>query len=330
MPAAKRRSAAADRVDGHADDQDFGGDEHRDDRGARHLEPRPPAVEGGTQRLRGVPPRRVGSVGERTSGRVPPGRVLFGNRGHLLGRCLRESSCPSYGAAPRMFRMTALRRYATARAARTKGVSAASALDRAYDRRVGTLGGGSAPPGERGADGRRPGRDDASGQLRRRSRRSSSGTTAPSTTSPTERCTTSRKRATRRKRRSSRPFAACERSSRGRNSRPGSSRSPITPAATGSTGASVTRARSCPSAPTPAPGPEQQAIALDEAARLRAAIDALPEKYRTVITLFHLQGKQYEEIASVLGLPMGTVKTHLFRAKEQLRRLLGGTEVTES
>ena len=61
-----------------------------------------------------------------------------------------------------------------------------------------------------------------------------------------------------------------------------------------------------------------------------AAIDALPEKYRTVITLFHLQGRQYEEIASVLGLPMGTVKTHLFRAKEQLRRLLGEMEVTES
>jgi RNA polymerase sigma-70 factor, ECF subfamily len=78
------------------------------------------------------------------------------------------------------------------------------------------------------------------------------------------------------------------------------------------------------------PGPEQQAIALDEASRLRTAIDALPEKYRTVITLFHLQGQQYEEISTVLGLPMGTVKTHLFRAKEQLRRLLSGMEVTES
>lgn len=79
----------------------------------------------------------------------------------------------------------------------------------------------------------------------------------------------------------------------------------------------------------PSPGPERQAIALDEARRLRAAIDALPEKYRTVITLYHLQGKQYEEIAEVLGLPMGTVKTHLFRAKEQLRKLLGTAEVPE-
>ena len=78
------------------------------------------------------------------------------------------------------------------------------------------------------------------------------------------------------------------------------------------------------------PGPEAQVIALDEASRLRTAIDALPEKYRTVITLFHLQGKQYEEIATVLDLPMGTVKTHLFRAKEHLRRLLGGMEVTET
>lgn len=80
----------------------------------------------------------------------------------------------------------------------------------------------------------------------------------------------------------------------------------------------------------PAAGPEGQVLALDEASRLRAAIEALPEKYRTVITLYHLQGKQYEEIAGVLGLPMGTVKTHLFRAKEQLRKMLSAAEVTES
>ena len=80
-----------------------------------------------------------------------------------------------------------------------------------------------------------------------------------------------------------------------------------------------------------APGPEESAIAGDEARRLRAAIERLPEKYRTVITLYHLQGKQYDEIATVLGVPMGTVKTHLFRAKEQLRKLLGEnkTEVPE-
>lgn len=73
------------------------------------------------------------------------------------------------------------------------------------------------------------------------------------------------------------------------------------------------------------PGPERRVIAMDEAERLRDAIARLPEKYRTVVTLYHLQGQQYEEIATVLGLPMGTVKTHLFRAKEHLRRLLGSS-----
>jgi RNA polymerase sigma-70 factor, ECF subfamily len=71
-----------------------------------------------------------------------------------------------------------------------------------------------------------------------------------------------------------------------------------------------------------AAGPELLAERSDEAARLRTAIDGLPEKYRAVITLYHLQGKQYEEIATVLNLPLGTVKTHLFRAKEQLRKVL--------
>jgi RNA polymerase sigma-70 factor (ECF subfamily) len=73
-----------------------------------------------------------------------------------------------------------------------------------------------------------------------------------------------------------------------------------------------------------APGPENVALERDEAQALRAAIDGLPEKYRTVITLYHLQGQQYEEIAEVLNLPLGTVKTHLFRAKELLRTRLSG------
>jgi RNA polymerase sigma-70 factor (ECF subfamily) len=70
------------------------------------------------------------------------------------------------------------------------------------------------------------------------------------------------------------------------------------------------------------PGPAQLVEQREEATALRAAIDALPEKYRAVITLYHLQGRQYEEIAEVLDLPMGTVKTHLFRAKDLLRKTL--------
>ena len=74
----------------------------------------------------------------------------------------------------------------------------------------------------------------------------------------------------------------------------------------------------------PRPGPAEETEREDEAGRLRRAIDSLPEKYRAVITLYHLQGLQYDEIALILGLPMGTVKTHLFRGKELLRKRLNG------
>ena len=58
-----------------------------------------------------------------------------------------------------------------------------------------------------------------------------------------------------------------------------------------------------PNRADPSAGPEALAERNDEARRLRAAIDGLPEKYRAVVTLYHLQGKQYEEIATVLNLP---------------------------
>src|SRR5580692_10160112 len=47
----------------------------------------------------------------------------------------------------------------------------------------------------------------------------------------------------------------------------------------------------------------------------------LPENYRRVITLFYLEQKAYEEVAQMLGLPLGTVKTLLFRAKKELLRV---------
>lgn len=52
------------------------------------------------------------------------------------------------------------------------------------------------------------------------------------------------------------------------------------------------------------------------------AMQTLPIKYRVVVTLFHIEGLGYEEIGKVLGLPMGTVKTHLYRAREILRERL--------
>jgi RNA polymerase sigma-70 factor, ECF subfamily len=49
----------------------------------------------------------------------------------------------------------------------------------------------------------------------------------------------------------------------------------------------------------------------------------LPENYRQVITLFYLEQKAYEEVALMLGIPLGTVKTLLFRAKKELLRING-------
>ena len=55
---------------------------------------------------------------------------------------------------------------------------------------------------------------------------------------------------------------------------------------------------------------------------IHEAINKLPHQYRLVITLFHLNGLSYEEISQVMEIPMGTVKTHIFRARELLKSKL--------
>ncbi|HEX5476022.1 MAG TPA: sigma-70 family RNA polymerase sigma factor [Vicinamibacterales bacterium] len=56
--------------------------------------------------------------------------------------------------------------------------------------------------------------------------------------------------------------------------------------------------------------------------RLDKAIAQLPEQYRVLVAAHYLQGIQYEALAAALDLPLGTVKTHLYRAKRRLRELL--------
>lgn len=55
---------------------------------------------------------------------------------------------------------------------------------------------------------------------------------------------------------------------------------------------------------------------------VRNAIDDLPEKYRKVIELRHMEEKSYKEIAKILDSPLGTVKAHIFRARELLYKAL--------
>ena len=56
---------------------------------------------------------------------------------------------------------------------------------------------------------------------------------------------------------------------------------------------------------------------------LERAIAKLPEEQRSVILLVGLEGMRYEEVASILDIPVGTVRSRLSRGREQLRILLG-------
>jgi RNA polymerase sigma-70 factor, ECF subfamily len=56
--------------------------------------------------------------------------------------------------------------------------------------------------------------------------------------------------------------------------------------------------------------------------RLHKAIDRLPLQYQLLVNGHYLNGMRYEDLSDALQLPMGTVKTHLHRAKRMLRRLL--------
>ena len=55
--------------------------------------------------------------------------------------------------------------------------------------------------------------------------------------------------------------------------------------------------------------------------RARDLIASLPPKYSAVLTLYHIQDLSYEEISQSLDLPIGTVKAHLFRARNALKKL---------
>jgi RNA polymerase sigma-70 factor (ECF subfamily) len=67
---------------------------------------------------------------------------------------------------------------------------------------------------------------------------------------------------------------------------------------------------------------DRQFTDLEVGDRLEKAIARLPANYRLLIAAHYLRGVQYDELAEALQLPLGTVKTQLYRAKQQLRRLL--------
>ena len=62
--------------------------------------------------------------------------------------------------------------------------------------------------------------------------------------------------------------------------------------------------------------------ALDRQALVQEHLSQLPAKYRIVLILRHLQEMTYEEMAEILTIPIGTIKTHLFRARNLLKERL--------
>lgn len=66
-------------------------------------------------------------------------------------------------------------------------------------------------------------------------------------------------------------------------------------------------------------GPEPPERRLTDVEQLLAQ---LPENYRAPVRLFYLEDKSYEEVAAMLALPLGTVKTYLHRARKELARTM--------
>ncbi len=74
------------------------------------------------------------------------------------------------------------------------------------------------------------------------------------------------------------------------------------------------------------PGPEERAQAKDELGRIGQALARLPEEYRLTLVLRFSQDLQLSEIANVLGIPLGTVKSRLSVGARKLRAALRDIE----
>jgi RNA polymerase sigma-70 factor (ECF subfamily) len=77
-----------------------------------------------------------------------------------------------------------------------------------------------------------------------------------------------------------------------------------------------------------APSPEQLSEKAERRAEIEEVVRSLPSAYRELIVLRHAQDMSYDEIAEVTGLPLGTVKNRIFRARETMRAELLARGIT--
>src|SRR5918911_4051831 len=76
------------------------------------------------------------------------------------------------------------------------------------------------------------------------------------------------------------------------------------------------------------PTPEQLSERAERRAEIEEVVQALPPAYRELITLRHALDLSYDEIAEVTGLPLGTVKNRIFRARAAMREELVSRGIT--
>ena len=74
--------------------------------------------------------------------------------------------------------------------------------------------------------------------------------------------------------------------------------------------------------------PEQESERKERRLEIESVVRSLPNAYRELIVLRHSQDLTYEEIVEVTGLPLGTVKNRLFRAREMMRQQFIGRGIT--
>ncbi len=77
------------------------------------------------------------------------------------------------------------------------------------------------------------------------------------------------------------------------------------------------------------PDPEEKLIRKQKAILMRRVVRKLKPRYQTLVEYRYFREMTYEEIASELNLPLGTVKAQLFRAREMLFKLIETTEMGE-
>jgi RNA polymerase sigma-70 factor (ECF subfamily) len=93
------------------------------------------------------------------------------------------------------------------------------------------------------------------------------------------------------------------------------------PATTGAGGVAM-EADSAEQASQSVSSPERIVLGQMESAALLAAVKALPDEYRQVVTMADIQNMPYQDIADTLRIPVGTVRSRLSRGRERVRRAI--------